>query len=104
PCPLLVDGACSVHAERPLLCRAWTSFDASACGRHFADPDGSPVPPVHEPAYELACAVLAGLGRAAIDRGRDGSLLELVAALRIALERPNAEERWSRGLGVFATA
>jgi hypothetical protein len=104
PCPLLVDDACSVHEVRPLLCRGWTSLDAGACARHFADPAGAPVPGGHAPAYELASAVLAGLGRAALDAGRDGALLELVAALRIALERPNAGARWDARLPVFSLA
>lgn len=104
PCPLLVDGACSVHEVRPLLCRGWTSLDAAACAAHFADPEGAPVPPAHAPGYELASAVLAGLGRAAIDAGQDGALLEFVAALRVALDRPNAGARWTARLGVFAVA
>ncbi len=104
PCPLLEDGACSIHEVRPLICRGWTSLDAAACARHFADPAGAPVPPAYAPAYELASAVLAGLGRAAIDAGRDGALLELVAALRIALDRPNAAARWDARLPVFALA
>jgi hypothetical protein len=102
PCPLLEDGACSVYEVRPLICRGWSSLDASACERHFADPDGTPVAPSYRVAYELASAVLAGLGLAARDAGRDGGLLELVAALRIALERPAAGERWEEGRGVFA--
>ncbi len=104
PCPLLVDGACSVHQVRPLLCRGWSSFDASACARHFADPEGAPVPASYRVAYELAAAVLAGLGRAALDAGRDGRLLELTAALRIALDRPTAAARWDARLPVFSRA
>ena len=60
--------------------------------------------PAYVPVYELASAVLAGLGRAALDAGRDGTLLELVAALRIALDRPNAAERWRKGLHPFDPA
>jgi hypothetical protein len=104
PCPLLVEDACSVHEVRPLLCRGWTSLDASACERHFADPDGAPVAPAYATGYELATAVLAGLSLAARDAGRDGALLELTAALRIALERPDAKERWLGGRPVFAGA
>jgi Fe-S-cluster containining protein len=104
PCPLLVDDACSIHEVRPLLCRGWTSLDREACARHFADPDGVPVPPAHAPAYELASAVLGGLGLAAEDAGFDGRLLEFIAALRIALERPNAASRWLARLPVFAMA
>ena len=49
-------------------------------------------------------AVLAGLGSAARDAGRDGALLELVAALRIALDHPDAAARWEAGRPVFAPA
>ena len=105
PCPLLADdGACSVHAVRPLLCRGWTSLSAGACERHFADPDHVPVAPAFTVGYELASAVLAGLGRAALDAGRDGALLELVAALHIALTHPDAAARWEAGRPVFAPA
>jgi Putative zinc- or iron-chelating domain len=104
PCPLLVEGACSVHEVRPLLCRGWSSLDVAACERHFADPDGTPVAPGYRVGYELASAVLAGLGRAALDAGRDGRLLELVAALRMALERPTAAARWDGRLPVFSQA
>jgi hypothetical protein len=103
-CPLLSGGSCSVHSVRPLLCRGWTSLDRAACERHFADPDEAPVAPAYAVGYELASAVLGGLGRAALDAGRDGSLLELTAALRIALEVPNAAERWDAGRPVFAPA
>jgi hypothetical protein len=104
PCPLLEDGACSVHEVRPLVCRGWTSLDAAACERHFADPGGVPAAPSYRVGYELATAVLAGLGRAALDAGRDGRLLELIAAIRIALDRPNAGDRWDARLPVFSQA
>jgi hypothetical protein len=105
PCPLLTEeGSCSVHPVRPLLCRGWTSLDASACERHFADPDNTPTAPAFTVAHELASAVLAGLGTAARDAGRDGALLELVAALRIALTHPDAAGRWEAGRPVFVPA
>ena len=49
-------------------------------------------------------AVMAGLGWAAKERGLDATPLELIAALRVALERPNAAARWLAKLPVFATA
>ena len=105
PCPLLDErGACSVHAVRPLVCAGWTSIDVSACERHFADPGTEPAAPMHAPSYELANAVLAGIGWALKERGLDAAPLELIAALRIALERPNAGERWLGRLPVFAMA
>lgn len=104
PCPLLDAGSCSIHAVRPLICRGWSSLDRGACERHFASRGALPVAPAHAPSYELASAVLAGLGKACNDAGLDGGALELVAALRIALERPNAADRWLRRLPVFAQA
>jgi hypothetical protein len=105
PCPLLdAGGSCSVHAARPIVCAAWTSLDVGACARHFAAPSVEPPAPMHAPGYEVANAVLAGLGWAAKERGLDARPLELIAALRIALERQNAGERWLRGLSVFAPA
>jgi hypothetical protein len=105
PCPLLDEkGGCSVHEVRPLVCASWRSFDAGACERYWAEPSNGPAPPVYGVGYELNHAVLAGLGKACFDAGRDGAPLELVAALRIALERPNAGERWHRRLPVFQMA
>jgi hypothetical protein len=105
PCPLLDErGACSVHAVRPLVCAGWNSTDVAACERHFAAPATAPIAPMHRPGYELANAVLAGLGWAARELGLDATPLELIAAVRTALERPSAAERWLARLPVFAAA
>ncbi|MDI1449978.1 YkgJ family cysteine cluster protein [Polyangium sp. 6x1] len=105
PCPLLdADGGCGVHPVRPLVCRSWTSYDAGACERYWEAPAGKQTPPQWAIGYELAQAVLAGLGKACFDVGRDGTPLELIAALRITLERPTAGERWHKRLPVFSAA
>jgi Fe-S-cluster containining protein len=105
PCPLLdAEGGCSVHPVRPLVCRSWTSYDAGACERYAQAPSGTLSPPQYAVGYELTQAVLAGLGKACFDAGRDGTPLELNAALRIGLERPNAGERWHRRLPVLQMA
>lgn len=105
PCPLLAaDGSCSVHEVRPLVCAGWTSLDAGACERHFAAEEEGPSAPIYGLGYEITGAILAGLVQACGDAGLDGSLLELIAALRIALARPTAAERWQRRLPVFALA
>ncbi len=105
PCPLLdADGGCGVHVVRPLVCRSWTSYDASACEVYWQAPSGKRTPPQWPLGYELSQAVLAGLGKACFDGGRDGTPLELHAALRITLERPTAGERWHRRLPVFSAA
>jgi len=105
PCPLLdADGGCGVHEVRPLVCRSWTSYDAGACEQYWEAPAGKLTPPQWPVGYELAQAVLAGLGKACFDAGRDGTPLELIAALRITLERPTAGERWHKRLPVFSAA
>ena len=105
PCPLLDEaGSCSVHSARPVVCAAWTSLDLGACLRHFDSPDVEPPALLHTPGYEVANAVLAGLGWAAKERGLDATPLELIAALRIVLEHPDAGERWLRRLPVFDEA
>ncbi len=103
PCPLLSDrGACSVHAVRPLTCRGYTSTDAEVCRRMLDD--DSELVTVNEPlARELAAVslgLLAGIGAA----GLQGELLELTAALHIALAEPDALPRWLAGEPVFAAA
>ena len=107
PCPLLAgDGSCSVHEVRPLTCAGWTSLDVGACEQHFAaeiEIEGQSAP-VYAVGYELTGAILAGLVQACADAGLDGALLELIAAVRIALDRPTAGERWRRRLPVFALA
>jgi len=122
-CPLLdAEGGCSIHEVRPLVCRSWTSYDARACETYWQSPqgfgapgaEGDPkpqmynqrrlTPPQWPVGYELAQAMLAGLGKACLDRGLDGVPLEFIAALRIVLERPNAGERWPKKVPVFMAA
>lgn len=97
PCPLLVDGACSVHEVRPLICRAFNSYHAEACDR---DPRRR-----LDPRDPL-------LGHAVADRprprcrpqGRVGQFgykdgdIELGLALKAALDHPHADERWLAGV------
>ena len=105
PCPLLADdGSCSVHEVRPLICAGWTSLDVGACERYFAAEGAGASAPTYGLGYEISGAILAGLVQACGDTGLDGTLLELIAALRIALTRPNASERWRRRLPVFTLA
>ena len=85
------------------MCGAWTSVDVDACEQSFDDPD-APGAPVFAPGYEVASAVLAGLGKGCFDAGLDGAPLELVAALRVALEAPNAAASYVAGRPVFAPA
>jgi Fe-S-cluster containining protein len=103
PCPLLVENRCSAYPVRPLTCRGYNSSDARRCERAL-DPDSGACVPIYWPQQRLAAFVLDGL-RAGLEENRlDGELLELTAALHIALETPNVEERWLSGERVFVPA
>jgi hypothetical protein len=52
----------------------------------------------------MAAFILDGTRAGLAEAGLKGELLELVAALHIALALPDAEERWLAGAPVFATA
>jgi Fe-S-cluster containining protein len=100
-CPLLVNQRCSVYPVRPLTCRGFNSTDARQCERSFKEREPVQVP-THAPSHRLATFVLAGM-RAGLGEVRlQDDLLELTAALRVALTFPDAVDRWLAGESVFA--
>jgi Fe-S-cluster containining protein len=101
PCALLLDRRCSVFPVRPLTCRGFNSSDAAQCERFVA---GGPPPPIYAPQMRLSAFVLDGMRAGLAQVGLDGELLELTAALRVALEAPAAVERFLAGEPSFASA
>jgi Fe-S-cluster containining protein len=102
-CPLLVDNQCSAYSVRPLTCRGFNSADAKRCERAHRTGDWSAVP-VFAPQQRLATFALDGLRAALQGAGLSGELLDLAAALEIALGDDGAEARWLAGEHVFAKA
>jgi hypothetical protein len=101
PCPLLVEGACSVYRFRPLVCRQATSLDVAVCIDEFEGRNLSariPISGVHLQHASNAHITLLGAMRAA---GFATDALELSAALDAALAEPDAEARWLQGEDVF---
>jgi hypothetical protein len=101
PCPLLVDGACSVYRHRPLVCRQATSLDLVACvdefeGRNLAAQ--IPISGTHLQHSSNAHITLLGALKAA---GYSTDALDLASALDVALSNPDAEARWLGGEDVF---
>jgi Fe-S-cluster containining protein len=105
-CPFLegdqqgVGGKCSVYEVRPLVCRGYHSLDVVRCKRAFDDPQdksfmieawGFPI------AQEIGKSVRLGL----IANGLDGSYFKLAHAVLIALETPDAAERYLAGEPIF---
>jgi Fe-S-cluster containining protein len=101
-CPLLVDGACSVHPVRPLICRSFNSYDVDACVRHLAPGGSSADIPSWNVPWLVGLALDAGLKDALVESGYADGDLELGLALKAALDRPNAAERWLAGDALFA--
>jgi hypothetical protein len=103
PCPLLVDERCSVYPVRPLTCRGFNSSDARRCRQSVTE--RAPVElPVYQPQLNIATFVLDGLRAGLHEAGLGSELLELTAALDIALTQPSAAERWLAGETVFVVA
>jgi Fe-S-cluster containining protein len=100
PCALLVDGACSVYEVRPFACRAWNAVDVEECKRAM----GQDWTALRFDLFQRTtfAAVEDGIKLALGEAGLDGGDLELTAALRVALDRPDAGEAWLTGEPVFA--
>ena len=107
PCPLLDDGmTCQVYAERPLICRAFNSFDASRCERQFlggGHPEGVDLYRLPYLIGEvLTEGAEEGYDRADLDPA-DVSL-DLSDALLIALDADKPAEKFFGGTPIFAAA
>jgi len=101
PCVFLTaEGACGIHAWRPLMCRGYLSIDVVGCQDIY---QGKPAakPPFDRFAHRAGNAVLAGVRAGSASHDRDDGAFELHGALLRALETPDAAERWRRGERVF---
>jgi Fe-S-cluster containining protein len=103
PCALLVDNRCSVYPVRPLTCRGFNSSDARQCELSL-DPRNRAVVPAYAPQQRLATLVLDGTRAGLAEAGLSGTLLELTAALHIALTDADALHQWRAGKASFEAA
>ncbi len=102
PCALLVGRLCIAHAARPSSCRGFNSRDVGACEQSVKQRNVAI--PVYMPQYRIFSEAHLGLRQGLSDLGLNSTHLELTAALRIALETPDAAERWLAGEPVFRAA
>jgi Fe-S-cluster containining protein len=99
---LLKDGSCGVYPVRPLSCRGVNSTDVHACERSL---DDSSVGATSEFAMVKAFgAVQLGLIKAMDERNLRPYTVELTAGLDVALNEPQALERWLGGEPTFERA
>ncbi|MDP9035657.1 MAG: YkgJ family cysteine cluster protein [Myxococcota bacterium] len=99
-CPVLVGDRCRAYQARPLMCRGWHSFDVTPC-RAYAEGNPEASADVDARLIMVYRALLGGLEDAARDRRLDGSTVDFAVALSIALDSPDAMERWLAGNPVF---
>jgi cytochrome c551/c552 len=102
PCAFLVKGACSIHAERPMICRIYVSLDVQACLRQLAQGSGTiPFPASHK---VIRGWLMPGLWAALEAAGLPVRDYELTAGLLAVLRDPGIEARWYRGDDAMAHA
>jgi Fe-S-cluster containining protein len=104
PCPLLVDGACSVYDARPLICRSFNSFDAEACAREIMSGRPGVTIPSYDVPLRVGMAVAKGVEEGLVEAGQFDGGIELVRGLAIAMTEPDAARRWLAGEELFYPA
>lgn len=98
-CPFLnAQGSCSVYTARPLACRMHHSRSRAAC-----EDANSPIP-VIEDFVNATIPVMEGICNGCAMAGMVPDELEFAPAMIIALEQPDAEDRWLAGENVFTNA
>jgi hypothetical protein len=103
PCALLADQRCTIHPVRPLTCAGWNSVDVNECKAEWSHPESSPVTS-NILQIEAFQAMRLGMDLGSGELGVENDTLELTTALRIALDTPDAAERWLAGERLFAAA
>ena len=103
-CPLLKNQMCSVWEDRPLVCRGYGAKDAEPCEQRLLHPEKDIVVDTAKQQRALADGVRLGIHDAMLLARRGPDSCDLILGLDIALNAPNAGERFLRGESVFAGA
>jgi len=83
PCPLLVDGRCSIYEIRPLVCRGYNSTSVDACRRAHEDADE--LVPIFSVIKDVTDGATVGAAQQLKTAGFNDSLVDLGSALNVAL-------------------
>ena len=102
PCPYIEAGLCLLYRLRPLACRGHASYDKNACvaATSGADADTS----VSTPHLVVRSLVQNALMSSLRSAGLSWRLYELNAAVALALNSADAEQRWIDGDDPLLTA
>jgi uncharacterized protein len=99
-CPLLVSEHCSAYDARPFDCQGYESMDETICRRALANYQIRDIP-LNAPRYRAFLEARQAMNMVASRLGRQGEVLELTSALRIALNTDDVVARWISGDAVF---
>jgi Fe-S-cluster containining protein len=102
PCPLLVEGRCSVYDIRPLVCRGFNSASAEACRNAHGTADR--VIPMFAILKDVTDGITIGIAQQFKHAGLPGVVVDLGTALHIALERDSIVDAVVRGDRPFEAA
>jgi Fe-S-cluster containining protein len=83
PCPLLVDGRCSVYDVRPLVCRGYNSTSMEAC--RSAHADASVLVPIFSVLKDVTDGATVGASQSLRAVGVNDAMVDLGSALNLAL-------------------
>lgn len=82
PCLMLRDGACTIYAARPLMCRVANSLDWTVCREEFDGTNPDRDVPVSRVPIEHGAAVRTSVIAAMQMKGLDAGLYELASGIR----------------------
>lgn len=83
PCPLLVEGRCSVYAVRPLVCRGYNSTNVNSCRK--AHQDASQRVPMFSVLKDVTDGATVGAVQQLQAAGLNDAMVDLGSALNLAL-------------------
>ena len=83
PCPLLVDGRCSVYDIRPLVCRGYNSTNVDRCRQAHLDPEA--LVPIFSVLKDVTDGAMVGAAQGLKAAGFNDALVDLGTGLNIAL-------------------
>jgi Fe-S-cluster containining protein len=86
PCPLLVDGRCSVYDVRPLVCRGYNSTSVDACRR--AHTDMRELIPIFSVLKDVTDGAAVGVSQSLHEAGVNDAMVDLGSALNLAFASP----------------
>ncbi len=99
--------ACTIYAFRPFGCRGANSIDADLCHAFL---EGTATPEqrngnwLHKVPYEAQRDLQDGFHMGSLENGLRDDRLELTAAVIVALNTPDAAQRWIAGEDIFKDA